>query len=76
MSDRDPSLRRNAPALELHVPEPKFRPGDRVRDKWDGERGEVVRVYDWPGEGWGEVRFERHGLCRIAMRRLQNDTPR
>ena len=28
MSDRDPSLRRNAPALELHVPEPKFRPGD------------------------------------------------
>jgi len=28
MSDRDPSLRRNSPALELHVPEPKFRPGD------------------------------------------------
>jgi 2-oxoisovalerate dehydrogenase E1 component alpha subunit len=28
MSDRDPSLRRNAPKLELHVPEPAFRPGD------------------------------------------------
>ena len=28
MSDRDPSLRRNAPPLELHVPEPPFRPGD------------------------------------------------
>ena len=28
MSDKDPSLRRNAPKLELHVPEPKFRPGD------------------------------------------------
>ena len=28
MSDRDPSLRRNAPKLELHVPEPPFRPGD------------------------------------------------
>jgi 2-oxoisovalerate dehydrogenase E1 component alpha subunit len=28
MSDRDPSLRRNAPQLALHVPEPAFRPGD------------------------------------------------
>jgi len=28
MSDREPSLRRNAPKLELHVPEPPFRPGD------------------------------------------------
>ena len=28
MSDKDPSLRRNAPALALHVPEPSFRPGD------------------------------------------------
>ncbi len=28
MSNRDPSLRRNAPKLELHVPEPAFRPGD------------------------------------------------
>src|SRR5215212_2277053 len=28
MSDKDPSLRRNAPKLALHVPEPPFRPGD------------------------------------------------
>src|SRR6478735_6178427 len=28
MSDKDPSLRRNAPTLALHVPEPPFRPGD------------------------------------------------
>jgi 2-oxoisovalerate dehydrogenase E1 component alpha subunit len=28
MSDKDPILRRNAPKLELHVPEPAFRPGD------------------------------------------------
>jgi 2-oxoisovalerate dehydrogenase E1 component alpha subunit len=28
MSNRDPGLRRNAPKLALHVPEPKFRPGD------------------------------------------------
>src|SRR6185503_12777617 len=28
MSNRDPSPRRNAPKLELHVPEPAFRPGD------------------------------------------------
>jgi 2-oxoisovalerate dehydrogenase E1 component alpha subunit len=28
MSNRDPSPRRNAPKLELHVPEPPFRPGD------------------------------------------------
>lgn len=28
MSNRDPDLRRNAPKLELHVPEPAFRPGD------------------------------------------------
>ena len=28
MSDKDPSLRRNAPRLALHVPEPPFRPGD------------------------------------------------
>ena len=28
MSDKDPSLRRNAPKLALHVPEPSFRPSD------------------------------------------------
>src|SRR5690349_14185885 len=28
MSDKDPSLKPNRPALALHVPEPKFRPGD------------------------------------------------
>src|SRR4051812_10237078 len=28
MSDKNPSLRRNAPQLALHVPEPPFRPGD------------------------------------------------
>ncbi|MGZ2410687.1 2-oxoisovalerate dehydrogenase E1 component subunit alpha [Sphingomonas sp. F9_3S_D5_B_2] len=28
MSDKDPELRRNAPKLALHVPEPPFRPGD------------------------------------------------
>src|SRR4029078_8586599 len=28
MSDKDPALRRNAPTLEPHVPEPAFRPGD------------------------------------------------
>ena len=28
MADKDPSLRRNAPHLALHVPEPRFRPGD------------------------------------------------
>ena len=28
MSDKDPSIRRNAPQLKLHVPEPPFRPGD------------------------------------------------
>ena len=28
MSDKDPSIRRNAPKLALHVPEPAFRPGD------------------------------------------------
>ncbi len=28
MSQKDPNLRRNAPKLELHVPEPAFRPGD------------------------------------------------
>src|SRR6476620_8787048 len=28
MSDKDPDLRRNAPKLALHVPEPAFRPGD------------------------------------------------
>jgi 2-oxoisovalerate dehydrogenase E1 component alpha subunit len=28
LSDKDPDLRCNAPKLELHVPEPAFRPGD------------------------------------------------
>ncbi len=28
MSDKDPALRANAPRLQLHVPEPLFRPGD------------------------------------------------
>lgn len=28
MADKDPALRRNAPHLALHVPEPPFRPGD------------------------------------------------
>jgi 2-oxoisovalerate dehydrogenase E1 component alpha subunit len=28
MNDREPDIRRNAPKLALHVPEPAFRPGD------------------------------------------------
>jgi hypothetical protein len=51
-------------------------PGALVRDKHDGERGVIERVYDWPGEGWGEVKFERHGLCRIRMSQLEPDPTR
>jgi 2-oxoisovalerate dehydrogenase E1 component alpha subunit len=34
MSDKDPSVRRNAPPLALHVPEPHARPGDEPDFSW------------------------------------------
>ena len=36
MSDRDPTLRRNAPKLALHVPEPPFRPAALGADRGGG----------------------------------------
>ena len=48
MSDKDPSLRRNAPHLTLHVPEPAFRPGDTP------ENNAVAKIT----EGWIEE-FQR-----------------
>ena len=34
MSDKDPDMRRNAPSLALHVPEPHARPGDAPDFSW------------------------------------------
>lgn len=48
--------------------------GDRVRDASDGERGVVASMEMWPGgPTFVLVDFERHGRCRVPLRRLRPD---
>src|SRR5689334_8950319 len=69
MSDRDPSLRRNAPKLALHVPEPPFRPGDTP----DFSSLQVPPVDAAPRPDTNVPAVETHLLATALIRVLGED---
>ncbi|MEA3080820.1 MAG: 2-oxoisovalerate dehydrogenase component alpha subunit [Sphingomonadales bacterium] len=69
MSDKDPSLRRNAPKLELHVPEPAFRPGDTP----DFSSVEVPAAGSAPRPDTTVAAVETHPLTTALVRVLGED---
>ena len=69
MSDKDPSLRRNAPKLELHVPEPPFRPGDSP----DFSSLKVPPAGAAPRPDTGAPSVETHPLTTALVRVLGDD---
>ena len=66
MSDRDPSLRRNAPRLALHVPEPTFRPGDTP----DFSKLQVPAAGEAPKPDVAATAAETHPLTTQLVRVL------
>jgi 2-oxoisovalerate dehydrogenase E1 component alpha subunit len=69
MSDKDPSLRRNAPHLELHIPEPAFRPGDSP----DFSSLEIPAPGDAPRPDTNASAAETYGLTMALVRVLGDD---
>jgi 2-oxoisovalerate dehydrogenase E1 component alpha subunit len=69
MSDKDPSLRRNAPKLELHVPEPSFRPGDTP----DFSSIAIPAAGSAPRPGTGAPAADTHPLTTDLVRVLGED---
>jgi len=69
MSDREPSLRRNAPKLELHVPEPPFRPGDTP----DFSSLKVPAAGSAPRPDTNVAAAETHPLTTALVRVLGED---
>src|SRR5690349_23020221 len=69
MSDKDPSLRRNAPKLALHVPEPAFRPGDTP----DFSSLEVPAAGAAPRPDTSAAAAETHSLTTALVRVLGED---
>src|SRR5512146_2794433 len=69
MSDKDPSLRRNAPHLELHVPEPAFRPGDNP----DFSSLEIPAAGDAPRPDTNAPAAETYALTTALVRVLGDD---
>jgi len=69
MSDKDPSLRRNAPKLELHVPEPAFRPGDTP----DFSSLKVPAAGSAPRPDTNVAAAETHPLTTALVRVLGED---
>ena len=69
MSDRDPSLRRNAPKLALHVPEPPFRPGDTP----DFSSLKVPAAGNAPRPDTNVTASDTHGLTTSLVRVLGED---
>jgi len=69
LSDKDPSLRRNAPALALHVPEPPFRPGDAP----DFSSVNVPAAGAAPRPDTGVPAAETHPLTTDLVRVLGDD---
>src|SRR6201990_2996574 len=69
MSDKDPSLRRNAPKLALHVPEPAFRPGDTP----DFSSLKVPAAGAAPPPATNAPAAETHPLATDLVRVLGND---
>ena len=69
MSEKDPSLRRNAPKLELHVPEPPFRPGDTP----DFSSLKIPPAGAAPRPDTGVKAAETHALTTALVRVLGDD---
>jgi 2-oxoisovalerate dehydrogenase E1 component alpha subunit len=69
MSDKDPSLRRNAPALALHVPEPPFRPGDTP----DFSSLDIPAAGAAPRPDTAAPASETHPLTTMLVRVLGDD---
>ena len=69
MSDKDPSLRRNAPKLALHVPEPPFRPGDTP----DFSKLQVPAAGEAPKPDVAANAAETHPLTTQLVRVLGED---
>src|ERR1700740_2610475 len=69
MADKDPSLRRNAPQLALHVPEPAFRPGDSP----DFSSLEIPAAGDAPRPDTNVPSAETHRLTTALVRVLGED---
>ena len=69
MSDKDPSLRRNAPRLELHVPEPPFRPGDTP----DFSSLKIPAAGSAPRPDIAVAAAETHPLTTTLVRVLDED---
>src|SRR5690242_9927538 len=69
MSDKDPSLRRNAPHLALHVPEPAFRPGDTP----DFSSLEIPAAGSAPRPDVSVPAAETHPLTTALVRVLGDD---
>jgi 2-oxoisovalerate dehydrogenase E1 component alpha subunit len=69
MSDKDPSLRTNAPRLKLHVPEPPFRPGDKP----DFSSVHVPSAGTAPRPDTGAPAAETHPLTTHLVRVLDDD---
>ncbi|MGH6658851.1 MAG: 3-methyl-2-oxobutanoate dehydrogenase (2-methylpropanoyl-transferring) subunit alpha, partial [Sphingomicrobium sp.] len=71
MSDKDPKkvTRANRPVLELHVPEPQFRPGDTP----DFSNVEVPAAGSAPRPGTTATAAETHGLATGLVRVLGED---
>jgi len=69
MSDRDTSLRRNAPRLALHVPEPTFRPGDTP----DFSKLQVPAAGEAPKPDVAATAAETHPLTTQLVRVLGDD---
>src|SRR5207253_472342 len=70
MSDKDPSLRRNAPRLALHVPEPTFRPGDAP----DFSSLKIQPAGSAPRPDTSAPPAETHGLTTALVRVLGDDS--
>src|SRR5690348_2232775 len=68
MSDKDPDIRRNAPRLELHVPEPPFRPGDTP----DFSSIEVPAAGAAPRPDTGAAAAETYPLATSLVRVLDD----
>jgi len=69
MSDKDPSLRRNAPKLALHVPEPSFRPGDTP----DFSSLKIPAAGTAPRPDTNAAAVETHPLTTALVRVLGED---
>ena len=69
MSDKDPSLRRNAPKLALHVPEPSFRPGDTP----DFSGLKIPAAGEAPRPDTSAAASEIHPLTTALIRVLGDD---